>query len=92
MPSLNHTHTYERMRNKSYYRCVDPHCSHTQKRELLEKKACICYKCNNEFILTWEDLRRARPICLNCSNTEEARRLREVRENVGNVIEEMFKE
>lgn len=74
MPALKHIHTYVRMgKNKQFYRCFDPLCSHSINRMLLEGKASLCPECGTQFTLTWELLRRARPLCLNCSSTKEAK-------------------
>lgn len=76
MPALVHTHTYEKMRNPAYYRCRDPHCSHTQHRDLLLEKAALCNTCATEFILNKYDLKLAKPVCKNCSQTKEAKAFR----------------
>lgn len=71
MPSLNHIHTYVRF-TKDVYRCSDKHCYHTAKKSILVGKATLCTECGQEFVLTREDLRRARPRCLACSKTKKA--------------------
>ena len=72
MPSLNHIHTFVKYGKKSY-RCFDPECTSIYSKDMLHGKASKCTDCGSEFILTHEDLKRARPKCLKCSNTKEAR-------------------
>jgi hypothetical protein len=73
MPSLKHTHSYVRYKSRpGYYRCANAHCSHFAEKEVLVGKACTC-TCGKEFILDREDLRRARPKCLECSNTAKSK-------------------
>ena len=74
MPTLNHIHCYIRFRRRpGYYRCYDPICTHFLDKESLLGKMTACFDCGTKFILTREDLRRAVPRCLNCSNTKEAK-------------------
>lgn len=79
MPVLKHIHQYKRVRimrdGKFYlYRCAHKDCSHREDKKFLEGKASLCNKCGAEFKLTFEDLRRAFPTCLNCANTKIAKK------------------
>jgi len=85
MPSLNHIHTYRRVRatqdGKHFlYMCTDPHCTFRSPKIFLVGKAALCNSCHNEFVLTSEDLRRAKPVCPNCSQTKDAKEFRRLRE------------
>jgi hypothetical protein len=66
--------------------CADPHCTHKELREYLIGKASRCSNCKNEFVLTHEDLKRARPLCINCSNTKEAIAFREQKEKIASIL------
>jgi len=85
VPVIDHTHTYIRNRkHNQYYRCKDPKCSHTCDRNNLEGKASICNACGNEFILTWYDLRLAKPVCIACSGTAKGKTYRAVQSMLEN--------
>jgi hypothetical protein len=76
MAGLKHIHSYVRCPNrKNFYKCDDPYCTHFVPRDLILGKACHC-ACGAEFVLTREDLRRARPRCPNCSDTKVGREYR----------------
>lgn len=82
----DHTHSYVRAgiqgKNPSpnVYVCSDPDCGTIQYKKYLKGKRCLCSRCKTEtFILTPRDLRKARPVCMNCSNTAEAKALRETK-------------
>lgn len=72
MPSLKHTHTYTRYK-KHYYKCNDPQCTHFADRSLILGKMNKCPFCGKEWVLTKEDLRRATPRCIECSDTKQAK-------------------
>ena len=81
LPKLVHIHELERSKsNKTIYRCTHPRCSYYQKREYLEGKECICFKCKQVFILTWVQLRNKKPVCIYCSKSPKAKELKELRE------------
>lgn len=74
---MKHTHTFVKHETrKGYYRCNDPHCTSFFERSFIVGKASKCLDCGSEFILSREDLKRARPKCLKCSNTKEAKTFR----------------
>lgn len=85
MPSLDHTHIYvARSPKKDSFRCDHPDCSHLMlnKSDLIGKRT-VCAVCReNSFLLTVEDLRRKRPRCINCKETKEARKKREMKETL----------
>lgn len=82
MAVLKHIHQYIRVKGmtkdgKLYlYRCAHPHCSHREERVYLEGKASLCNTCGAEFKMTYEDTRKGKPQCLNCSQTKDARNYR----------------
>jgi len=66
MPSLRHTHTYERMKSrKDYFRCINPDCTHFMHKEMMKGKRAIC-PCGNEYFLNAETLKLFRPHCAYC--------------------------
>lgn len=78
MPSLNHIHTYVRIK-KNYktlgetrWKCDDPDCTSVVPYELVQGKRSKCSSCGAEIILGKEEVKRARPKCFMCSNTKDA--------------------
>lgn len=93
MPAINHVHSYIRLKHrKDHYKCGDPYCTHIAHKELIEGKADKCPFCGNEFVLTKDDPRRAKPRCIDCSNTASARKFKNARDivstNLNNLDEE----
>lgn len=69
--------------NRDRYICLDPDCITAQKRADLVGKRSICTQCRkNEILLTHSDLRRAKPRCLECSDTKKAKDVRKVKEKL----------
>jgi hypothetical protein len=74
MPAIKHVHTYIRYKARpNWYRCAAPNCTHHIDKEVLLGKLSLCNSCGAEMILSREDLRRAKPKCLNCSDTKKAK-------------------
>lgn len=89
MPSnrLNHTHTWKKHpTRRGIYICDHPKCLYNQEKAVLVGKECACNSCGAHFVLTREDLRRARPICLACSNTKKGRAFRMARDLTNRVL------
>ena len=65
-----HTHKYQMIRlgknKQKAYRCMLPDCNHYVYPEFIEGKRCVCYICNNEFIITPYAAKLKRPHCDNC--------------------------
>ena len=81
MPSLNHIHTYVRYKSRpGYYRCDAPDCTHFNTKEHITGKLSLCSLCGQQMILDSEALRRARPRCINCSDTKKAKIHRKAQE------------
>ena len=87
MPSLDHTHSYVRKGTKGiakkekWWKCNDPKCTHFDRRENIIGKMSLCSHCGlKEFVLTREDLERAKPRCMDCRNTKDSRSLKEKQE------------
>lgn len=81
MPSVNHTHMYVRYKTRpGYYRCDLPDCTHVLDKEAVQGKQSLCTVCHEKMILTREDVRRARPRCINCSDTKKGRTFRRAQE------------
>lgn len=76
-----HVHTYVRKgegRKVKYYRCEHPKCTHYDHKDNIRGKETLCAICKkNKFILNSEHLKMARPRCLDCSQTSEAKNIRE---------------
>lgn len=78
----SHIHEYVRM-SPNQYKCAHPSCSHYTRREILIGKESLCSVCHTErILLDWESLRRAGPRCLNCANTNEAKRKRQTKQQL----------
>lgn len=85
MATVNHVHTFKRMR-KGLFKCNDPYCTYTAQPALINGKASKCNTCGREIILTPELLQLARPKCIDCRDTKESRmtrKAREIMENLG---------
>lgn len=81
MASLNHIHTYIRKSsNKNMYRCNSPDCTHFTDKESILGKLSLCTSCGDTIILSREDLRRAKPKCLACSDTKKGKAFRKAQE------------
>ena len=79
---LKPKHLHEYMRSsgsKNIYRCVDPDCTHYQSKEFLIGKRARCYKCKNEMLLNKSQLSNKVPVCLECSKSKSAKRVKDVR-------------
>jgi|SRR5215467_3838795 len=81
MPVISHIHTYVRYRGRpGFYRCDAPDCTHFIDKEAIKNKLSLCCDCGTQIILDREALRRARPKCINCSNTRKAQAHRKAQE------------
>ena len=90
MAVLNHTHSYVRYKrnqwkNPDLFKCDNPDCTHFADKALILGKHSQC-TCGEVFILSRDDLKRARPKCLNCSNTAAGKKSRAVHELVGTIF------
>jgi len=83
----DHIHTYERsLSNKEVYRCISKNCTHYQRREFLRDKEALCNNCREPFILTWEQLKNKRPVCLKCSKSNKAKQVRSVADQIADLF------
>lgn len=74
MPVINHIHTYVKYKGKpGYFKCDAQDCTHWVDKELIVGKLSLCTQCHSQFQLTRDDLRRSRPRCINCSDTQKAK-------------------
>ncbi len=84
MPSRNHVHKYRRHQrgpwNKARFSCADQDCYKVARPGLLLGKLSRCWKCDQVFTLTYDNLETTKPLCLNCSNSKEAREYRRLNE------------
>ena len=49
-----------------YFKCEVPGCTFIQVAKLMKGRLVQCWKCRNPFPLTSNDLRWARPVCVDC--------------------------
>ena len=69
---MDHIHRYKRANIGSkdkkciVFKCTKPRCYHHLSPVLLKDRVAECPKCNNEFIVGSENLRRADLICSDC--------------------------
>lgn len=89
MPSLKHTHTLIRSRrDKAIYQCADPHCTFKGHKDDLYGKASICAVCGNaEIVMGYEEFKRAKPNCENCSNRKDIVERRERSKQIESIFE-----
>jgi hypothetical protein len=81
MPSIDHVHLYVKYKKRpGYFRCAAPNCTHIADKEFLEGKHSTCNLCGAVMTLSKEDLRRAKPRCIECSNTKKAKDLKKLQE------------
>lgn len=96
MPHPNpqtHVHTWVKWKKnfgEMQYRCKDPDCFDIKPKSLLVGKKSLCTICRQEMTLTLEDLRRANPRCINCSDTKAAKKHKEIEKAVDSVFDEIF--
>jgi acetyl-CoA carboxylase beta subunit len=87
MASLKHVHTYGKSKRlKNYFKCNHPQCYHTMHKDDVIGKMSCCNICGTEFIISREDARRAKPVCLNCSNTKSAQEFRAAKEQISKLF------
>lgn len=67
-----HTHKYEKIKwgtNKTIiWKCALVDCSHYLHVEFILGKKSICWKCGNQFLMTYSKLLRNRPKCDKCQS------------------------
>ena len=62
------------MQQEMWYRCADPTCYFTAPRSLIQGKESLCPQCREHtLILDPQALKRAKPLCINCRGTKEAK-------------------
>ena len=76
---MKHAHRYKKVNlasspGKVYivYRCMLPDCNHYLKPELLIGKRANCWRCGENFVVTAEMARLAKPHCKKCTEREES--------------------
>lgn len=85
MPSLKHTHTYVRRTGRqslpyeSTFKCADPKCTHFDLAINVKDKESLCSKCGQKkIIMTFEQLRLARPRCDECAASRRSKKRVEI--------------
>ena len=91
-----HVHSYARIKSptndrKDLYRCTFPTCFHTAPKHLLIGKLALCSLCAEEFILTGEALKRAKPHCEKCYKGKRGERARALRESAQDISEDVLR-
>lgn len=67
MATQKHLHTWIKYKGRrGMYKCDHPHCTATAEYNLVTGKASACFYCGEEFILTPQNLRLAKPHCGLC--------------------------
>lgn len=94
MATLKHTHTYVRGKvqfGELHFRCAHPDCTHSARVSMVVGKRSICAVCGqNELILPDQPSilsKIAKPRCLECSQTKEARQRRQLLDIVGGAMD-----
>lgn len=83
MPALKHTHSYIKLKNREgFWKCANPACTHIRHEDFIKGKESACPDCGELLVLDGEMIRRARPLCVNCRDTKEARQFRATRKLV----------
>jgi hypothetical protein len=81
---IDHVHTYVFWKvfgGERTFKCAHPDCEETRVQSWLVGKRGTCSKCGTkDIIYTPDDLRRARPLCSDCSNTKENRERRKIKD------------
>jgi len=81
MPAKKHTHSYRRIQGSANkFMCLDPDCTHTTFKHLLNGKAAICPKCGERFIMQSADFQYRTLVCRFCHNSPQAKALRKMRD------------
>lgn len=83
-----HKHTWVKHKQREgYFRCTGATCYSIQPRDILIGKENACPFCGKTFLLSREDLRRAKPRCQDCSQTKEAKTYQKAQEVMRNLLE-----
>jgi len=81
---------------KMIWKCANPVCQHTltvqkRNRSLLIGKMTLCPQCEQQkFILGSEDVKRKKPICVNCRDSNNGGKRTEDIERNKKLMEELF--
>lgn len=71
---LRHTHKYHKL--EGLWHCALPDCSHYMPKNVASSvvgKRSLCWTCENEFILTPDNMRESMPQCDYCLNPNLSR-------------------
>lgn len=66
--TADHLHTYRKVGHKptgKMFQCIDPDCTHTQRRDLLLGKRAKCPHCADTYVIDSRKLQYALPHCGN---------------------------
>jgi hypothetical protein len=67
-----HVHKYKRVKlgSKGYtvYKCMKPGCTHYIRQELVTGMKTICWRCEQEQIMSPKMATQAKPHCLECTH------------------------
>ena len=71
MAPKKHVHKYHRIKVGfgNVWSCALPKCGHFMPRnltELVNGRASLCWKCDEEFILNEHNMMNDKPVCVNC--------------------------
>lgn len=69
------------------YKCDDPDCEYTARKDFLQGKRSLCSVCKQEeIILDTENLNLSRPRCQNCSRSNEAKQGRKLKNTLEGLL------
>lgn len=88
---MKHTHEYVRVKPEAYrpnrltwFKCAVIGCTHKIKKEFIEGRLSICYRCEKEFVITKKHTELAKPHCDSCTDSDKQRDL--------NKLQKMFED
>lgn len=87
MASQNHIHTYVKFKSRpGYFRCAAPDCTHFLIKEAVKGKYSLCPDCGRQFIIDTDNIRLAKPRCLNCRDSKKAKAFKVGQEALSKIV------
>ena len=71
-------HKYKKalLGKKVIYRCIIPDCSHYLHRDLVTNHLCLCWRCNQPFVLPKApSLLKSKPVCEQCEDLRKTKKV-----------------
>lgn len=88
-------HKFRRIKWKSrqnkgedYYifKCQIPGCTHYKSRDLVVGDMCVCWRCGNEFQMTYASTYLAKPHCPSCTETKKGDSVKDIEANLDKLL------